>query len=381
LSEGLALTITILSDDSGALATALANLTSDPSFWQGVNDRLVENNPEATPLNTNGMEVQDVVPACNKNFNYWYDNITGTSSCIAVPKSCGVGTFAAAGTGQCVDCKAGKYSDEAGASACKSCAPGSFGDSDGSSSCTACAMTKYQGAQGQLNCLSCPFGKYQNNLGQSFCTEVESLKSYLVTEDGTGKAVEISCPKAGMGTEVECGAGRLIFNRVGFFHDGLETDSIVQTDWAHRSDYTIDDQTVFYPCIFPAACDINNITGELNCVGGTFGVLCASCQEGFFQKVDGSCEGCEGGVVLDVTTTFLIVLAVSILLFSALKPLISKAIAKDAVLKEKIRTIQVRSIIFANSSSNAMKLLLGFFQVILLLPNVYRIPCEWASSV
>jgi hypothetical protein len=35
LSEGLALTITILSDDSGALATALATLTSDPSFWQG----------------------------------------------------------------------------------------------------------------------------------------------------------------------------------------------------------------------------------------------------------------------------------------------------------------------------------------------------------
>jgi hypothetical protein len=47
LSEGLALTITILSDDSGALATALADLTSDPSFWQGVNDRQVENNPEA----------------------------------------------------------------------------------------------------------------------------------------------------------------------------------------------------------------------------------------------------------------------------------------------------------------------------------------------
>ena len=145
-----------------------------------------------------------------------------------------------------------------------------------------------------MGCVSCPFGKYQNDLGQSFCTEVESLKSYLATEDSTGKAVEISCPKAGMGAEVECGAGRLFFNRVGFFHDGLETDSTVQTDWAHGSDYTIDDQTVFYPCVFPAACDINNITGELNCVGGTFGVLCASCQEGFFQKVDGSCESCGG---------------------------------------------------------------------------------------
>ena len=60
-------------------------------------------------------------------------------------------------------------------------------------------MMKYQGAQGKLECALCPFGKYQNALGQSFCTEVESLKSYLVIEDSTGKALEISCPNAGMG--------------------------------------------------------------------------------------------------------------------------------------------------------------------------------------
>jgi hypothetical protein len=368
LSGGLALKITILSDDSGALAATLAVLTSDPSFWQGVNNRIVENNATTT-LDTSGI-ISFINVTCNEHF----ERGTDTGSCVAVPISCGVGTFAEAGTSQCVDCPAGKYSDDSGASTCKSCAPGSFGDSDGSASCVECAMTKFQGAQGKLKCAACPFGKYQNVRGQSFCAEVESLKSYLAIEDSTGKAVEISCPKAGMGAEVECGAGRLTFNPIGYFHDGLETDSTVQTDWAHRSDYTIDDQTVFYPCIFPAACAINKITGDLNCVGGTFGVLCASCQEGFFQEVDGSCKTCGGGLVLDGQTKFLIALAVFILLLPVTKPLAQRAIANKAEIKELVRATKLRWKKFENSSGNAMKLLLAFFQVILLLPNVYRIP-------
>jgi hypothetical protein len=164
LSEGLALKITILSDDSGALAATLAALTLDPSFWQGVNDRLVENNATST-LDTSGI-ISFINVTCNKNF----ERDSDTGSCVAVPISCGVGTFAAAGTGQCIDCLASKYSNEVGASACKSCAPGHFAESNGSSSCTNCVLGSYQPSQGQPACDACPAGKYSIAEGSSACT-------------------------------------------------------------------------------------------------------------------------------------------------------------------------------------------------------------------
>jgi len=68
LIEGLALTITILSDNSGALAATLAGLTSDPSFWQGVNDRLVENNVTTT-LDTSGI-ISFINVTCNEHFEH-----------------------------------------------------------------------------------------------------------------------------------------------------------------------------------------------------------------------------------------------------------------------------------------------------------------------
>jgi hypothetical protein len=89
LATGLALTITILSDDSGALAATLSALTSDPSFWQGVNDRLAENNVTTT-LDTSGIVLHNITNAgCNTNFIR--NNVTG--SCVAVAISCGKGTF------------------------------------------------------------------------------------------------------------------------------------------------------------------------------------------------------------------------------------------------------------------------------------------------
>jgi hypothetical protein len=213
LSEGLALKITILSDDSGALAVALEALTSDPSFWQGVNNRLVENNATTT-LDTSGI-ISIINVTCNDNFDY--NDITG--KCYAVPISCGVGTFAAAGTGNCLQCPASKYNDDEAASACKSCEPGRFGESDGATVCSSCAAMDYQPTSGQLACIACPKGKYQNVPGEALCSEVESIRNYISISENTGEAVETSCPRAGIGKEVSCGGGELAFKRIGFFHD------------------------------------------------------------------------------------------------------------------------------------------------------------------
>jgi hypothetical protein len=195
LSEGLAFHITILLDNSGALAVTLEALTSDPSFWQGVNARLVENNA-TTILNTSGIAAQAAVPACNKNFNY--DNATKT--CVTVPISCGVGTFAVAGTGLCVDCPASKYSRTEGSSICERCIPGQYSHST-AFRCNPCSSGYYQSDSGNEDgltskCQHCPWGKFQNLNGSVFCEEIWS--NHLLVMIPTNGFEQRQCPRLGV---------------------------------------------------------------------------------------------------------------------------------------------------------------------------------------
>jgi hypothetical protein len=198
LRTGLALKITILSDDSSALAATLGALTSDPSFWQGVNDRLAKNNATTT-LDASGIVVQAAIPACNQNFNY--DNTTG--SCVAVPISCGVGTFAAAGTGMCVDCPASKYNREEGASICESCMPGQYSHR-GAYRCSSCPRGYYQVDSGnedglKRKCQHCPWGKFQNLNGSVYCEEVWS--NHLLVVNPINGFEQRQCPRLGVSCE------------------------------------------------------------------------------------------------------------------------------------------------------------------------------------
>jgi hypothetical protein len=286
LSGGLALKITILSDDSGALAAALAALVSDPSFWQGVNNRLVENNVPTT-LDTSGI-ISFINVTCNENF----ERDSDTGSCIAVPISCRVGTFAAAGTGQCVDCPAGKYSDEAGASACKNCAPGRFGKSNGSSLCTFCPGGYYRSNGGNNEgglenmCQQCPWGKYQNSNGSAYCEEVWS-NHLLVMAISIGYQ-QRQCPRLG----VSCTNNTKQYAGT-HWHDPnvASPNCTVASTIAGSSSYEDLKCTKMYTCINQGCPDAG--APLMQCKPEYHGPLCAICKEGHFEQL-GSCVKCEG---------------------------------------------------------------------------------------
>ena len=63
------------------------------------------------------------------------------------------------GQASCINCPAGKYSNE-GATSCTVCPAGRYSSSEGSKTCTKCPAGKYQNQTGQTSCISCPTGKW-----------------------------------------------------------------------------------------------------------------------------------------------------------------------------------------------------------------------------
>jgi hypothetical protein len=236
--------ITILSENGGAIALALANLTSSWSFWRSIDDLLVERNVPS--LNVSDVVVGKAESTCNMHFGY--DNVT--QACTAKPIKCEAGTYAAAGANGCTGCPRGKHSSSEGANTCESCMPGHFNPSPHVASCTMCERGHYQPAALGESCLACPRGKFTNKQATTICSEVQSTKSYITIQGHT--SVEVGCPKSGIGAEVNCGNGFLTFRTEGYFHDGLEAAGNTQTHWTNRRGYTINEHTLF--CEYTQSC-------------------------------------------------------------------------------------------------------------------------------
>jgi hypothetical protein len=172
LSEGLTLKITILSDEGLmrhlALAAALEALTIYPSFWQGVNDRLVENNA-TTILDTSGIVLNAAVPACNDNFDFCGD----AGACVAVQISCAVNpcpvglrqACSQKSIGYCNDCTPGKYADEL------------------KMNCIGCPAGYRQLGTNAPSCDACPVGTYQMDTESFFCNDCQV--NMITASEGT----------------------------------------------------------------------------------------------------------------------------------------------------------------------------------------------------
>jgi hypothetical protein len=284
---GFALKITILSDDSSTLSAALAALTSDPGFWQGVGDRLVENNA-TTSFNTSGIVVaQAAVLACNDNFNY--DNITG--SCIAVPMSCEAGTFAAAGTGKCATCTAGRYS-AGGVGECSSCAPGRYSHRS-ASQCTECPSGYFQSDSADAGhgkqsrkCRQCPWGKYQNEKSQVYCEEV--LNNHLLVMTVTKSYEQRQCPRLG----VLCENNTKRYAGTHWHSPAIATPNCTVPSRLSTSFASYDDLkcTKMYACVNQGCPDAG--ASQMECKPGFRGPLCAICEEKHYEQL-GECVLCK----------------------------------------------------------------------------------------
>jgi hypothetical protein len=381
LGEGASLKFVILTNDAASLAATLSSLTSSSSFWAGFNHALA--NASIPLVNATGVAAQASAWACNTHFRH--DNVSQT--CIAELMQCDPGKFAASGSGSCGACPAGKYSQDAGAFGCDGCVPGRYSHDDGAVECGACLKGEYQSSAGERGCKRCALGKYTNIEGTVICSGVKNAKSYITAEVEVGQSggpntdeqqqdelyIEVGCPKAGLQREVDCGNGRLSFKSAGFFHDGLEATDAAQTRWAHRNEYIMDERTQFYPCPCQSCCVIDHSRGNLSCTEGNYGILCGTCLQGHFKVLDGSCTKCTSETTTSRHTIVLVMLVFVVIAFVIYRRMNTKR-RQDGASAEVYKRLHVFWTKWRDSIVVIAKQLLGFFQVVLLLRTVYRIP-------
>jgi hypothetical protein len=383
LGRGTSVKFVILADDAASLAAALSVLTSSESFWNGVNYALA--NASIPLVNTTGVGVQISELACNLNFRF--DN--GTQTCIAELMECDPGKFAASGSGTCTQCDPGKYSERSGAFVCDGCLPGHYARDAGAVECFACSRGEYQSVPGETQCKRCLLGTYSNDEGAVVCTGVQNTKSYITAELQVGQRggpdtseqqqgenyVEVMCPKAGLKSEVGCGNGLLSFRTTGFFHDGLQATDLEQTRWEYRKGFELDAGTFFYRCPCLECCHVDKSRGNITCSAGSHGVLCATCDQGYFKQLDGSCKTCEA--IAPAQAIVLTLLLLVLVVFGSLKLVVRLMRRTPKLWARYLSTkdfLTLRWLTWRDAIVVLAKQLLGFFQVVLLLQSVYRIP-------
>jgi hypothetical protein len=203
ISAGLYIKIILLVDDGEAMSEAFKNLTSSASFWAGVDENLADQG--ADPLNTTDVNVGTDMK-CNERFAL--NNATG--SCDAVLFYCPKGTFAEAGTGDCLSCSSGKYSNVKGAFACESCVSNSNSSARASSiqDCL-CDQGYYMGladgaaqplSEGEQDCRPCPENSNCESGGRNQHTLIPALGYWRATNTSTAFhqcPLAAACPGTG----------------------------------------------------------------------------------------------------------------------------------------------------------------------------------------
>jgi hypothetical protein len=247
---GLDLEIILLVDDGGASEAKLKALTSSASFWAGVNENLAAKG--AQPLDTTGATVETAPLSCNENFKY--DN--ASSTCVAVPLMCGLGTFAAAGSGKCIACPNGRFSDMGGAFACESCPTNSNSSARARSlSECQCVSTYYMTESGV--CRPCPANSNCKAPGRALATLVAAKGFWRAANEST---TFYQCPSIDA-----CPGGAF-------------------TTKAAGSDRHLGDEG-----------SAGRSARDGQCKKGHVGVRCEMCDEanGFVPRADGSCSQCD----------------------------------------------------------------------------------------
>jgi hypothetical protein len=116
---------------------------------------------------------------------------------------------------------------------------------------------------------------------------------------------------------------------------------------------------------------VNAIEGNLSCSTGTHGILCATCLKGYYSTLGKACISCEEVLPLHITLIFIgLLFAVVISLWW----FIGESTATQARFEEMRKKARVRWLKWKGGVLCLLKQLLGFFQIVLMIKSVYRIP-------
>ena len=176
----------------------------------------------------------------------------------------------------------------------------------------------------------------------------------------------IKCPHAPYG-EATCDSGLLDFSD-GFWHTGLEWHGVNRMHLHHATERSFTNETLaFFPCPCRECCHVHNVTGAVACKQGNAGALCAVCATGYYKRSDdGSCVACaDASVKDDVPWGPLLAAAVFVALY----------LGSDARADwRRCRALQRRIQGCQRHLVGKSKVVLGFFQVLLLSKTVFRVP-------
>jgi hypothetical protein len=217
-------------------------------------------------------------------------------------------------------------------------------------------------------CATCPTGQFQNNRGSLFCTPV-GAKNYLRVVNAS-YAVEVACPQISSVREASCGSGTLQLND-GFWLDGLtpKTNSTPEhaADWQLAAGYFPGQNTKFYRCMCKGCCKASVVPNELNCADGSRGLLCDSCKKDFYKHVDRTCKPCTVGD----DSAWKVALALTVILIVAR---VGWQRIRWTFFQERHRLVFTKMHgVYVNTARTKLKLLIGFFQVIVLIGEVYDV--------
>ena len=254
----------------------------------------------------------------------------------------------AASIESCLLCPAGSFSTSPGMTQCDKCAIGKVQNSIGSAACSTCHSGQFQNRPGQLLCKDCPDGKFTNGseTGGVICLACKAGKygklvastsnqlsakfteptaarnssrhcqmcppTYYQPREGAAACqkceAKYACP-AGSTFQAVCNSNEFVVKekqecrtcpRIGPNGEATCTGGVLQlrdgffSSSAHQEGHntTVNADTIFTKCPCTECCKVNSYTGQVECILGTDGPLCAVCQKApvrFHRQLDDTC--------------------------------------------------------------------------------------------
>lgn len=202
----------------------------------------------------------------------------------------------------CVSCPAGKHSG--GTGVCLDCPQGWFSDADGGGSCDQCPQGKFQDLFGSTICKECAQGKYNADMGSG---SMETCLECDLGQYSTGDADQcVNCPgghfsSTGASVCTTCSSGKYMLDPVG---------EVTCTDCNGGFYQTADGQSSCLPVTAgnQNAKDEGYLslnTAPVQCEAGTYSQeewpSCLMCPTGYFQDeaAAAACKGCAAGKYMD----------------------------------------------------------------------------------